>query len=100
MQVSVRELKAHLSEYLRRVQAGEEITITSRSRVVGRLVAPVNKEDAEGNEVAAALERLRAQPWVHAPEQEGKPRGLSPEERIPTPEGEKPLSEIVLEDRE
>ena len=38
MVVSVRELKNHLSEYLRRVQDGEELLITSRGKPVGRLV--------------------------------------------------------------
>lgn len=100
MHVSVRELKAHLSRYLRRAQAGEEVTITSRRKVVGRLVAPADEEATGRDEVAAALERLCAQPWIHAPDKGGKPQGLSQEERIPTPEDAKPLSEIVLEDRE
>lgn len=40
MEVSVRDLKDHLSEYLRRVQAGEEIVVTSHGKPVGRLVGP------------------------------------------------------------
>ena len=35
--VGVRELKAQLSEYLRRVKAGETILITERGRPIGRL---------------------------------------------------------------
>ncbi|MEX2124107.1 MAG: type II toxin-antitoxin system prevent-host-death family antitoxin [Woeseia sp.] len=61
MKVSVRELKNRLSEYLRRVQSGEEIVVTSHGEPVGRLVGPtppsVHPEDD-------ALARLRAQPWV------------------------------------
>jgi prevent-host-death family protein len=47
---AVAELKAHLSRYLRRVKAGEEILITDRNIPVARIV-PV---------AAAADERLRA----------------------------------------
>ena len=36
--VGVRELKAQLSEYLRRVKAGETILITERGQPIGRLV--------------------------------------------------------------
>ena len=38
MQVGIAELKARLSEYLARVQAGEELIVTDRSRPVARLV--------------------------------------------------------------
>lgn len=36
----VRELKAHLSLYLREVQAGETVLVTDRGRVVAELRAP------------------------------------------------------------
>lgn len=36
----VREAKAHLSEYLRRVEQGETVLITDRGRVVAELSAP------------------------------------------------------------
>jgi prevent-host-death family protein len=35
---AIGELKAHLSEYLTRVRAGEEVVITDRGRPVARLV--------------------------------------------------------------
>jgi prevent-host-death family protein len=38
--VGVHEAKTHLSRLLEDVAAGEEITITNRGRVVGRLVGP------------------------------------------------------------
>jgi prevent-host-death family protein len=47
---AVAELKAHLSRFLRRVKAGEEIVITERNVPVARIV-PV---------AAAADDRLRA----------------------------------------
>ena len=36
--VGIRELKARLSEYLRRVKAGETVLITDRGQPVGRIV--------------------------------------------------------------
>ena len=42
--VGVRELKGRLSQYLRRVKAGESLAITERGRIIGRIVpveAPV-----------------------------------------------------------
>jgi prevent-host-death family protein len=38
MTVGVRELKTHLSEYLRQVKAGQTIVIAEQSRQVGRIV--------------------------------------------------------------
>ncbi len=36
----IREAKAHLSEYLRRVEEGETVLITDRGRVIAELSAP------------------------------------------------------------
>jgi prevent-host-death family protein len=92
--VSVRDLKDHLSEYLRRAEAGEEIMITSRGRPIARLAPPVvQPEDAE----AEAIARLRAQPWIR-PGTGGKPRGA--ENPVIIGPGEKTLSDIVSELRE
>lgn len=38
--VGVRELKAHLSRYLREVRAGEVVLVTDRKQVVAELRAP------------------------------------------------------------
>lgn len=61
MEVSVRELKNRLSEYLRRTQAGEEITIASRGRPVGRLLPP---RSAAGTSDDEALARLKLLPGI------------------------------------
>ena len=37
-EVKITELRQHLPEYLRRVEAGDEIAVTVRGRVVARLV--------------------------------------------------------------
>jgi prevent-host-death family protein len=41
VQVGIADLKARLSEYLARVQAGEEIVVADRGRPVARLVPPM-----------------------------------------------------------
>ena len=46
MRTSVRELKDHLSDYLRRVQQGEEIVVTSHNRPVAKLV-PLSEAEAK-----------------------------------------------------
>lgn len=60
MEVSVRELKNRLSEYLRRVGTGEEFVVTLRGKPVGRLVRPLPAADSDSEAVA----RLNAQPWI------------------------------------
>ena len=52
----VSELKASLSEYLRRVKAGEEVVVTERGRPVARLSA-IRAGDREDEPYLAALER-------------------------------------------
>ena len=93
MEVSVRELKTRLSEYLRRVAAGEEVAITLRGRPVARL-API----ASGEEAAedAAVARIRALPFV-TPGKGGKPEGARHPVKIKS--GQKTLAELVIEDR-
>lgn len=61
MEVSVRELKNRLSEYLRRAQAGEEVVVTSHGKAVGRLVGP---PPVSADPDADTIARLRAQRWV------------------------------------
>jgi len=38
MQVSVREFKAHLSQYLSKAQAGQQFEITSHRKVVAKVI--------------------------------------------------------------
>jgi prevent-host-death family protein len=51
--VNVTEFRQHLPVYLKRVAAGEEIRITSRGKIIARLLP-------ERNEAEAARERLAA----------------------------------------
>lgn len=99
MDVPVRDLKNRLSEYLRKVSAGQEVVVTSRGKAVARLVAPRagrRSATASGEEEAIAL--LHNQPWIR-PGKTGKQRVglLKPVKLKP---GTKPLSEIVSEMRD
>lgn len=94
MKVSVRELKDHLSEYLRRVAAGEEVVVTSHKRVVAKLVPPNAIGEEYGTSEAAAIERLRSLPWVRWAG--GKPE-LRPGAAVK--QGEKTVAESLLDDR-
>lgn len=38
--IGIRDLKNHLSRYVRRVEAGERVRVTDRGRVVAELVPP------------------------------------------------------------
>ncbi len=84
MEVGIRELRADLSRWLKRVQAGEEVVVTDRGRAAARIVPiaverPLDRLIREGMVVSAP------RPW----------RG-----KLPKPiEDAGPLSDIVLEDR-
>jgi len=92
MHVAVRELKDHLSEYLNRASAGEELVVTSHGKPIARL-APLIENPSE----ASVLEQLRSQPWVR-PGKGGKLRPVA----NPTvwKHSGTSLSDLVLEDRE
>jgi antitoxin (DNA-binding transcriptional repressor) of toxin-antitoxin stability system len=96
MNVSVRELKAHLSEYLCRVQAGEEFDVTLRGRPIARLGATLAARQSDDPE-AAVRAQLGSLSWVRLGSG-GKPEGLDPPLALKS--GEKPLSQILLEERE
>jgi prevent-host-death family protein len=75
MEVGVRELRAHLSRYLKRVAAGEEFVVTERGRPVARL-APANGRSKLDELIAAGLvEPARSRTgWV--PPKRIKAKGL------------------------
>ena len=83
--VSITELKAHLAEYLRRVQSGERFHITSRGSEVADLVP--------ADPVRAALWRM-----VEAGEAEWSGEDMVVPRDLPINTG-RMLSDIVLEDR-
>lgn len=95
MEISVRELKSRLSEYLRRVATGEEVVVTSRGKAVARLLPPSARRRAASSE-AELIARFRSLPRVR-PGSGKKPPLPKPLIRIG--KGEKTLAEIVSEQR-
>ncbi len=95
MNVSVRDLKAKLSRYLRQAHAGRDVVVTSRGRPVARLLA-VPEDGAEKPSGQELLRRLRLLPGVRLGAG-GKPLGAKSPIRIRP--GQKSLAEMVLEDR-
>ncbi len=95
MEVSLRELKARLSAYLRRVAGGEEATVTLRRRPLARLVRaePQTQQEPSEEEVR---HRRAAIPGAILGEP-GKIKGSRRPIRIR--KGEKTLAETVLENR-
>jgi prevent-host-death family protein len=85
--VGVRELKAHLSECLKRVAAGERLTVTDRGRPIAT-IEPVERKPSL--DWAYAMVADGTATWGG-----GKPVGLSP--RIPI--RGKLASRMVIEDR-
>ncbi|HOV49366.1 MAG TPA: type II toxin-antitoxin system prevent-host-death family antitoxin [Anaerolineae bacterium] len=84
---TVRELKAQLSTYLRRVESGETVTITRHGKPVGRIV-PVEATLAAR---LAALEQAGLLAWngEHLPP-------LAPVART---EGATTVAQLLVEDR-
>ena len=85
MKASMRELKAHLSEYIRQVTAGETVTINIHNRPVAQIV-PIKRQ--------TTLDDLAAQPGISW--NGGKASGLPRGEVLPVGVS---LADWVTEDR-
>ena len=81
--IGVRELKAHLSQVLRDVQAGEDVLITDRGRVIAELRRPGAASES-ANPVDRALARLSASGALRLGEPQPDPYPTSP---ISLPDG-------------
>jgi len=89
MEVGIRELKSHLSQYLAKVRAGEVVVVTDRGEPVARIV-PTPPPTLPASVLRAIEEgRLIYRPW--RPENLPKPIKLLP--------GEKSLADFVAEQR-
>lgn len=89
MDVGVRELKLHLTQYLARVRAGESLTVTTRGKPVAR-IEPIEKK----LEPPASIRHLvDAGTLVYRP----PPRGFRSEIHM-TP-GEKTATDFIVEQR-
>ena len=60
IQVNVTELRNHLPVYMGKVKAGEEVTVTSRGKVIARLVPEVDESCA----ARLRLDASRKDSWV------------------------------------
>ncbi|MFP4063607.1 MAG: type II toxin-antitoxin system Phd/YefM family antitoxin [Halochromatium sp.] len=87
MQVAVRDLKTHLSRVLSQAQAGEPIEVTSRNRLIARIVGvPTGTAERLRESIASG-----ALTWSERKPQLQQPLKLAAD---PTP-----VSRMVLEDR-
>jgi len=84
MDVGVRELKNHLSQYLAKVEVGGEVTVTDRGRAVARLI-PIG--------TARTIDRLVAEGLVTRSHSSKRP---APAHRVHSTE---PVSPLVAEQR-
>jgi prevent-host-death family protein len=71
--VGVRELRQHLSRYLRRVLAGERLEITDRGRPVARLEPLAEPSSATARLVAAGRASAPDGDLLDVPPPRGKP---------------------------
>jgi prevent-host-death family protein len=88
MRVGTRELKNKLSEYLRRVKAGETITVTEHGKTIGQIV-PVKPTVDERVLALAAVGQV-----------EWNGQKLKPYQPKAVNIGGHQLSDLVTEDRE
>jgi prevent-host-death family protein len=86
MDVAVSELRAHLSEYLDRARAGDEVVITDRGVPVARLL---------GLTATAALERLAADGIIGRAAAARRPRASGQ----PRPRPRRPVADLVSDQR-
>jgi len=80
MEAGIRELKDHLSRYIRRVEAGERIAVTAHGRVVAELVPPGT---GIGTPRRSRWDELVAAGILHPPAEAGDPFEDWPDIRLP-----------------
>lgn len=73
METNIRALKANLSGVIRKVEAGETVTVSVRNRRVARIV-PIGRDDD-----VKALAGVRGLIWKG-----GKPAGIARGEQMPS----------------
>ncbi|MEJ2737607.1 MAG: type II toxin-antitoxin system prevent-host-death family antitoxin [Anaerolineae bacterium] len=86
--VGIRELKAHLSSYLRQVKAGATVVITERGKPVGRILPMSPSLETRLQELAEA--GLTA--W--------NGHKLTPMAPVTRARGSQTVADLLLEDRE
>jgi len=91
--VGIRELKTHLSKYIRQVKQGSIVLITERGEPVGQIMPVVKKQSLEKKMLALRDAGLLS--W----EGEGLPQKLESRNPITKLQSEKTAAELLLEDR-
>jgi prevent-host-death family protein len=86
MDVAVTDLRAHLSEWLDRARAGDDVVITDRGVPVARLVSLTT---------SGTLERLTAEGVISRPATVRRPRASG----RPRPTARRPVAELVSDQR-
>ena len=94
MNVGIRDLKAHLSEYIERARNGEPVVVTDRGKPVVRLEAIKLRP---GHEKLPA--KMRALIESGQMVDKGPPKGKLPKPLPPIP-GVKSLADLVIEERD
>jgi prevent-host-death family protein len=87
IETGIRDLKIHLSAYLRRVKAGETLIITERGKPIGR-ITPIPQTSEEW---LASLIKTGQIAWNGEPLPEHTPPAQS--------RGEQTVAELLLENR-
>ncbi|MDO8730978.1 MAG: type II toxin-antitoxin system prevent-host-death family antitoxin [Actinomycetota bacterium] len=92
MDVGIRELKAHLSHYVKRASRGETIRVTDRGRTAAVLTPPT-----QDLELPEGLARGIREGWITSAQSRGPLAEYFPTATLPA--GETSL-QIIQEDRE
>jgi len=87
-EAGIRDLKAHLSRYLRQVEAGQTVTITRHGEPIGRIVPITQRTEAQ-------LDSLRDAGLIAWNRQKLKP--LAP---VAQARGDRSVADLLVEDRE
>jgi antitoxin (DNA-binding transcriptional repressor) of toxin-antitoxin stability system len=80
METGIRKLKDNLSRYIRRIEAGERISVTAHGRVVAELVPPGPNARTPPR---SQWDELVAAGILHPPMEEGDPFEDWPDIRLP-----------------
>ncbi len=91
--VGIRELKAHLSRYMKEVKEGDEILVSERGRVIARLVPVEPRTDA--GRLRDLLLKLSAEGKVIPPRIQKKSGRPARRKKVKG----SPFSNAVIEDR-
>ncbi len=89
--VGIRELKAQLSSYMKRVKAGDTVLITEHGKAVGRIV-PIEPSEPS---VEARLQTMIREGII-----EWDGRKLEPRAPVTEARGPHTVADLLIEDRE